>query len=99
MAPAFRRAASDLGIDPLSALLAGGEDYELLMAVRPDRRGGFRRASRAFPSAPTAIGEVTAEPGIRVRRGDGSVLEGSALPRGFEHFVAPAQSAVRGPFS
>jgi thiamine-monophosphate kinase len=86
LTPVFRRAAGVLGIDPLAAFLAGGEDYELLMAVRPGRRGGFVRASRAFPAAPTPIGEVTAEPGIRVRRPDGSVLEGAALPRGFTHF-------------
>ena len=86
MSPAFRRAAGVLGVDPLAAFLAGGEDYELLMAVRPGRRGGFLRAARAFPAAATPIGEVTQEPGIRVRRTDGSVLEGSALPTGFEHF-------------
>ena len=88
MAPVFRRAAGALGVDPLAAFLAGGEDYELLMAVRPGRRGGFVRASRAFPAAATPIGEVTAAPGIRVRRPDGSVLEGAALPRGFTHFPA-----------
>lgn len=86
IAPSFRRAAGVLGVDPLAAFLSGGEDYELLMAVRADRRGGFARASRAFPAAATPIGEVTAEPGIRVRRRDGSVLEGAALPRGFSHF-------------
>jgi thiamine-monophosphate kinase len=89
MARSFRKAAADLGVDPLAALLAGGEDYELLMAVRPDSEGGFRRASRAFPAAPAPIGVVTGKPGIRVRRADGSVLEGSALPRGFEHFPGP----------
>jgi thiamine-monophosphate kinase len=88
MAPAFLRAAGVLGIDPLDAFLAGGEDYELLMAVRPDRQGGFRRAARAFPAVATPIGEVTAEPGVRVGRADGSVLEGHSLPRGFEHFPA-----------
>jgi thiamine-monophosphate kinase len=83
---AFRKAAGALGIDPLDAFLAGGEDYELLMAVRPARRGGFLRAARAFPAAATPIGEVTSEPGIRLLRADGSVLEGASLPRGFEHF-------------
>jgi thiamine-monophosphate kinase len=95
LTPSFRRAAGSLGIDPLAAFLAGGEDYELLMAVRPGRRGGFVRASRAFPAAATPIGEVTAEPGIRVRRTDGSFLEGAALPTGFAHFVAPAHPAER----
>jgi thiamine-monophosphate kinase len=86
LSPAFRKAAAALGIDPLSAFLAGGEDYELLMTVRPGRRGRFLRAARAFPAGATPIGEVTSEPGIRVRRPDGSLLEGRALPRGFAHF-------------
>lgn len=97
MNSAFRKAAEAVRVDPLAALLAGGEDYELLMAVRPDRLGGFRRAIRAFPASPTAIGEVTGDPGIRVRRADGSVLEGDALPRGFEHFpVSPKKPVARG---
>ena len=86
LSPAFRRAAAALGIDPLDAFLAGGEDYELLMAVRPGRLGGFLRAVRAFPAKATPIGEVTAEPGIRVRRADGSLLEGRGLPKEFAHF-------------
>jgi len=86
LSPAFRKGAATLGIDPLEAFLAGGEDYELLMAVRPDRRGGFLRAVRAFPAGATQVGVVTAEPGIRVRRPGGSLLCGRELPRGFAHF-------------
>ena len=56
------------------------------------------RASRAFPAVATPIGEVTAEPGISVRRPDGSLLAGSALPQGFAHFGAPAHSAGRRSF-
>ncbi|OGP21649.1 MAG: thiamine-phosphate kinase [Deltaproteobacteria bacterium GWB2_65_81] len=82
----FRTASAALGIDPLAAFLGGGEDYELLMAVRPGRRGGFLRAARAFPSGATAIGAVTKAPGIRVRRADGSWIEGAGLPSGFDHF-------------
>ena len=86
LSPAFRKGAAAVGIDPLAAFLAGGEDYELLMAVRPNRLGAFLRAVRGFPTGATRIGEVTAEPGVRVRRPDGSLLEGRALPKGFAHF-------------
>jgi len=48
----FRAASAALGVDPLDAFLGGGEDYELLMAVRPARRAGFLRTARAFPRAP-----------------------------------------------
>jgi thiamine-monophosphate kinase len=85
----FRAASAALGVGPLDALLGGGEDYELLMAVRPARRASFLRAARSFPAGATRIGAVTKAPGIRVRRADGSWLEGAALPSGFDHFPPP----------
>ncbi len=85
----FRAASAALGVDPLEAFLGGGEDYELLMAVRPARHAGFLRAARAFPSGATLVGAVTKAPGIRVRCADGSWLEGAALPSGFGHFHPP----------
>ncbi|MGE5189396.1 MAG: thiamine-phosphate kinase [Gemmatimonadota bacterium] len=88
----FRAAAAALGEDPVAAFLAGGEDYELLMAVRPHRYDAFRRAARAFPAGATPIGVVTARPGIAVRRADGSWMAGRDLPRGFSHFVRPARA-------
>jgi len=85
----FRAASAALGVDPLDAFLGGGEDYELLMAVRPARRAGFLSAAHAFPSGATPIGAVTKSPGIRVRRVDGSWIEGAGLPSGFDHFPPP----------
>ena len=82
----FRAASADLGVDPLDAFLGGGEDYELLMAVRPGRLESFLRVARAFPSGATRIGAVTKAPGIRIRRADGAWLEGAGLPSGFDHF-------------
>jgi thiamine-monophosphate kinase len=84
--PRFLEAAKALGVDPMRAFLAGGEDYELLMAVRPHRYEAFRRAARAFPAGAFPIGVVTANMGIRVRRADGSWLAEADLPRGFAHF-------------
>lgn len=82
----FRKAAAELGADPVAAFLAGGEDYELLMAVRPRRIEAFRRAARRFPSGAVPIGVVTGDPGIRVRCADGTWITGDRLPRGFSHF-------------
>jgi hypothetical protein len=84
--PRFLAAAKALGVDPMRAFLAGGEDYELLMAVRPHRYEAFRRAARAFPAGVFPIGVVTAKKGIRVRRADGSWMAEADLPRGFAHF-------------
>jgi thiamine-monophosphate kinase len=87
LSPVFTRAAEDLREDPLTAFLAGGEDYELLMAVRPGRCGAFRRAARTFPAGARPIGVIVRNPGIRVRLATGSWMEGTALPRGFVHFA------------
>jgi thiamine-monophosphate kinase len=88
--PGFLRAAKELDEDPLAAFLAGGEDYELLMAVPPGRLDAFRRASRRFPAGAFRIGVVTPRGGIRVRRPDGSLISGAMLPRGFSHFHRPS---------
>jgi thiamine-monophosphate kinase len=82
----FRKAAAELEEDPVEAFLAGGEDYELLMSVRPQRYEAFRRASRRFPAGAHPIGMVTKQAGIRVRRADGSRMKETRLPRGFVHF-------------
>lgn len=89
----FRAASAALRVDPLEAFLGGGEDYELLMAVRPSRRARFLRAARAFPSGATPIGAVTKAPGIRVRRTDGSWIEGAGIPSGFDHFPSRTRRA------
>ncbi|GAB4371982.1 MAG: thiamine-phosphate kinase [Deltaproteobacteria bacterium] len=90
ISPRFRAAARALGENPLAAFLAGGEDYELLMAVPPRRVSVFRRAANGFGVPAVAIGEVTRRRGVRIHRPDGSVLEGDDLPEGFSHFPAAA---------
>jgi thiamine-monophosphate kinase len=70
--------------DPLALALSGGEDYELLFAVSPRRRGSFRSAvGRCAGEAPmTRIGRLVAAPGVWLER-DGSR---EALPQGYSHF-------------
>jgi thiamine-monophosphate kinase len=71
------------GVDPIRASLAGGDDYELLFAVPRKTRGRLRQVARGARGVPfTRIGELTAEPGVRMSR-DGMVEE---LPSGFSHF-------------
>jgi thiamine-monophosphate kinase len=74
---------ASLGIDPVTASVAGGDDYELLFAV-PKRIGGRLRTAisqgRGVPV--TRIGELTSERAVVLRR-DG---RDEPLPRGFVHF-------------
>ena len=71
------------GQDPVTAALTGGDDYELLFAVSPRRRGRLRTVIQQARGVPvTRIGELTAAPAILLKT-DG-VSE--PLPSGFTHF-------------
>lgn len=80
---AARRFFEDLGRDPVTTAVAGGDDYELLIAVPKRARGRFTTVQRQARGVPlTRIGELTAEPGTRLLR-DGRA---EPLPTGFVHF-------------
>ncbi|MDD2894122.1 MAG: thiamine-phosphate kinase [Halothiobacillaceae bacterium] len=67
--------------DAWNAQLAGGDDYELLFTLPPQVLACVDR----LPEQVTLIGRIEAEPGLRLRRADGSflVLE----KHGHDHFV------------
>ena len=76
-------AANDAGA--MQTILTGGDDYEILAAVPPERASAFEAASLAAGVPVARIGAVIAGAGApRFRAADGSELE---LPaKGFEHF-------------
>ena len=65
--------------------LAGGEDYELLFAVRPRRVSALHAARAAFGCPVTQVGEVVAGRGVTVRS-EGRVIAVAARS-GYEHFT------------
>lgn len=68
--------------DRLAFALGGGEDYELLLALPP----GLDPRPQLADSLPiTAIGTLTAEPGIRLRDARGALRPVGAM--GFDHFA------------
>jgi len=73
------------GADPVSAAVAGGDDYELLLAV-PAKGGGALRSVRRHVADPplTKIGVFTKDPRELVMLREGKEV---ALPKGFEHFA------------
>jgi thiamine-monophosphate kinase len=74
---------SQAGQDPLTASLAGGDDYELLFAVPRRARGRLRTVVRESQGVPvTCVGQLTAEKTIGLSR-NGRV---EPLPAGFTHF-------------
>ena len=71
------------GRDPVRAALTGGEDYELLFAVRPRCRGRLRAVRSQLGDLPiTRIGVVTRDTRLIVRTASGD----RDLPAGYEHF-------------
>jgi thiamine-monophosphate kinase len=74
--------ASALGIDPWRLLL-GGEDYELLAAVPPQRVDAARTGVEETGAGLAVIGEVVPGTGVEIRLPDGGTLE----PGGFDQLA------------
>lgn len=71
------------GRDAIAAAMTGGDDYELLLAMRPRFRGRLRNLVRQAQGVTiTRIGELTASREIVVVRGG----RADPLPSGFVHF-------------
>ena len=85
--PAARAVFAARGEDALVEALRGGDDYELLIAVRPRTQRRLSEAIRRGGVPLTRIGRCTAERGHhgapRARR-----HHHSQLPQGFSHFAS-----------
>ncbi|MDZ5456428.1 thiamine-phosphate kinase [Azohydromonas lata] len=66
--------------------LSGGDDYELLFAAPPARRGEVLAAAQALGVGVARIGELQSEPGVRLVDGEGRPLRGD-FPS-FDHFLS-----------
>jgi thiamine-monophosphate kinase len=78
-------AARQAGPDWLPTILTGGDDYELLLSVPPDRESALHDAAREAGIPVTRIGGFRAgPPGVMVRGLDGKPL--SLAKGGWSHF-------------
>ena len=76
-----RREVSPL--EMIDAAVAGGDDYELLVAVSRAHRRRFAAVTRLARGVPiTHIGELTKDRALVLRTREGD----RALPAGYEHF-------------
>ena len=80
------------GQDAVVEALTGGDDYELLIAVRPRTQRRLTAAMRRGDVMLTRIGRCTAERGITLRAAGARPIDASALPQGFSHFARPKGS-------
>ncbi len=84
--PEARDWFTQAGADPVSAALAGGEDYELAFTAPPAFRGRLAHVRQLIGDLPlTPIGLITKERDVVLER------EGTyePLPRSFDHFRPP----------
>ncbi|HYJ21576.1 MAG TPA: thiamine-phosphate kinase [Solirubrobacterales bacterium] len=79
LAPGANEIATAAGRDPLEIATAGGEDYELLAALPPDRLAEAVGEIGAETTL-TRIGEIYAGAGVEIRLPGG----GTAVPAGFD---------------
>jgi thiamine-monophosphate kinase len=74
------------GADPVAAALTGGDDYELLFAVRPKMRRRAQALARFFDVPMTRVGVCTADGGASLIRSTAAESRPLPLPRGYGHF-------------
>jgi len=90
LADGVAEVAAAAGRDPLELAVAGGEDYELLAALPPDRLGAASAAiGEAGEAKLTPIGEVMTGEGVEIRLPGGGRLEAA----GFDHFAGPERGS------
>lgn len=83
----LRSAAKRLGKDPYELLLADSDDYELIVACRPEHVQGIEQVVAEVGQAPSAvIGRLTDELGIRLKWPDNRITRTEAV--GWDHFKA-----------
>jgi len=71
------------GLDAAELALYGGEEYELVITVRPGGWEGVEDAMRRLGTPVTRVGRATGEPTVLLKKGDSvEPIE----PRGWEHF-------------
>ena len=80
--------ATASGREPLD-LLSGGEDYELLVALRPESVAEARGAVETSGSTLTEIGRVSTGAGVALRHADGT----ETAARGFDQLRDPPSTA------
>jgi thiamine-monophosphate kinase len=78
------------GQDPIDAALTGGDDYELLFAVRPRLRRRLAAVVRQAGVPVTRIGVCTEGRELAVTRVADGVRTDSPLPAGYGHFLVPS---------
>ncbi len=86
--PLLPKAAAFLGVDPLSWMIQGGEDYELLFTAPAANAGALLDLGREMGCQLTMIGTLGRRPGLFLCPGNGQPASRIDF-QGFDHFGKP----------
>ena len=81
LSPAYEAAFKQIGWE---AALSGGDDYELCFTIPPRRETAFRKAATDFGVSCSYIGDIEAEPGLRILDESGQLYQTQRT--GYDHF-------------
>jgi thiamine-monophosphate kinase len=84
--PAARAWFEASGRDPIDEAVAGGDDYELLVAVRPRLRRRLEAVGRQAGVPLTRIGACTEDRQVAIARTTDGVVTTAPLAGGYSHF-------------
>jgi thiamine-monophosphate kinase len=87
--PVAREYFDARGLDAVAEALTGGDDYELLLAVRPRAYRRFAAAARHDDVRLTRVGRCTDASAVMLQQGATDVRP---LPQGYSHFARPKGS-------
>jgi thiamine-monophosphate kinase len=83
----IKEKAAQYGLAPLTLALGGGDDYELLFTISPEKSGAVDQLREEFTCPITRIGKLSrAMDGIMVKDEHGNIRE--VQPSGYDHFKA-----------
>ncbi len=74
------------GLDAITAAISSGDDYELLLAVRPRAHRRLSAAAHLAGAVLTRIGRCEREPDVILQRSAGAAVDRAPLPQGYSHF-------------
>jgi thiamine-monophosphate kinase len=86
VAPSLYELRTVLDVDPMELALSGGEDYELLATMPPERAADAASSlDERFGVRLTAVGEITASPGLVAVDAEGN--EAPLEAKGWDHLA------------
>jgi thiamine-monophosphate kinase len=74
------------GLDAITTSITAGDDYELLLAVRPRAHRRLSAAAHLAGAVLTKIGRCQREPDVILQRSAGAAVDRAPLPQGYSHF-------------